>query len=31
VSAVRDAVFDRLAPEQVAQLRAISERLLDLR
>src|SRR3954451_24933101 len=27
VAAVRAAVFDRLAPEQVSQLRAISERL----
>lgn len=29
VAAVRAAVFDRLEPEQVAQLRAISERLAD--
>lgn len=29
VAAVRAAVFDRLDPEQVAQLRAISERLAD--
>lgn len=29
VAAVRAAVFDRLEPDQVAQLRAISERLAD--
>lgn len=29
VAAVRATVFDRLEPEQVAQLRAISERLAD--